>query len=239
MPPNRTQTAPAGGADIAEADVVGFLHRHPDLFNRHPELFETLAPPLNHQGNGVVDFQHAMMERLRAGLQNSTGREAELVAIGRANLASQARVHSAALALIAAPTFQELIETVSTELTMYLDVDVAALCVENAETEAACCGVTGVRLLTVGSVDGLLGPDCLVRLRVVEEGDPELFDGAAGLVKSEALLRLPIGKSAPPALVALGSRDADRFDPGQGTELLSFLADVLGLTIGSWLVRNA
>ena len=63
----------------------------------------------------------------------------------------------------------------------------------------------------------------------------ELFGAAAGLVRSEALIRLSIGDATPEALLALGSRDAEHFQEGQGTELLGFLARVVEGSIRGWL----
>jgi len=37
------------------------------------------------------------------------------------------------------------------------------------------------------------------------------------------------------ALLAFGSREEERFHPGQGTELLSFLARILTHAMRSWL----
>ena len=48
-------------------------------------------------------------------------------------------------------------------------------------------------------------------------------------------LRLSFGREAPAGLLCVGARKPGRFHPGLGTELLSFLARVLGLTISQWL----
>jgi uncharacterized protein YigA (DUF484 family) len=36
-------------------------------------------------------------------------------------------------------------------------------------------------------------------------------------------------------LLCIGTRKPEKFHPGQGTELLSFLARVLETTLGAWL----
>ena len=53
-------------------------------------------------------------------------------------------------------------------------------------------------------------------------GDDELFGGAASLVRSQALLRMQLRRDAPLGILAFGARDAEKFHPGQGTELLDF-----------------
>jgi uncharacterized protein YigA (DUF484 family) len=93
----------------------------------------------------------------------------------------------------------------------------------------------GIHLLKAGTVDALLGGERAVLVQADMPGDAALFGGAAGLVRSQALLRVSIGRAAPTGLLCIGARRAGRFHPGLGTELLSFLARVLGITISQWL----
>ena len=94
--------------------------------------------------------------------------------------------------------------------------------------------VLGVTCLTPGGVDALLGPgrDLLI---VAGDGDARIFGAGAGLVASAALIRLGLGAAAPPALVALGSRHAERFPTSQGGEALVFLGRVLARCLNRWL----
>jgi uncharacterized protein YigA (DUF484 family) len=66
-------------------------------------------------------------------------------------------------------------------------------------------------------------------------GDPKLFGDGAGLVRSAAFLRLAVSPAAPAGLLCIGMRRPGKFHGGQGTELLSFLARALGVTIAAWL----
>ena len=59
--------------------------------------------------------------------------------------------------------------------------------------------------------------------------------GPAGAIGSEAALTLDLGRGRLPGLLLLGSGDPDQFAPGQGTELLEFLAGVLERTLCRWL----
>ena len=72
-------------------------------------------------------------------------------------------------------------------------------------------------------------------LRADQPGETVLFGAAAGLVRSQALLRLGFGRGAPLGLLCIGSRQPGRFHPGLGTELLTFLARVISITISQWL----
>ncbi len=98
--------------------------------------------------------------------------------------------------------------------------------------------IHGIRLLRSGMVDQLLGSDREVLLCTDIKGDPALFGGAAGLVRSQALLRLSFARSGPSGLMCIGTRKAGAFHPGLATELLTFLARAVEITIAQWLERG-
>ena len=239
----RTETTKPGGAPsgtrpekVTAAAVVAYLRAHPKFLARHPELFADLTPPAHRNGRNVLDMQSFIIDRLQSQIDEGRDREGELVSACRGNLSSQGRIHAAVLALMEARSLEELIETVTTDLANLLDVDVASLCVEASEAdqlraEGPAQGVAGIFMLEPGEVDARLGAerDCLLRGNIIADG--RLFGGGASLVAAEALVRLQFGKEGPSGLLALGSRDSERFHLGQGTELLSFLAAVLALCI--------
>ena len=222
-----------------EAGIAEWLRAHPDFFRRHPDLMVGLTPPAREfarpqEGGGeIVDLQHVMLTRLQAEIGRRETACNDLIDAGRSNLQSQARIHDAALALLGARSLDHLIERVATDLPVILDIDASSLCLENGEVARATAD--GIRVLPKGAIDTLLGADRPVLLRANVSGDIRLFGESAGLVRSDALLRLKVREGMPHALLALGSRDPGRFNAKQGTELLGFLARVMEYMIRAWL----
>lgn len=231
-----TQPARAGNQNgLAEAEVARFLLAHPDFLNRHPEILAALSPPKRRHGDGVIDLQHAMLERLRGEVTQLKDTQRELIAATRGNMTSTARVHACVLAMLDSPSFEHMIHIVTHDMAQMLDVDVTALCVEKVPGDDAPIPPRGVRVLDPGDVDALLGPGKDAALVEEETGHPVVFGAAATLVRSAAYMRLKISHRTPPGMLALGSRGAGNFHPGLATELLVFLAAVLSLSIRSWL----
>lgn len=230
----------AGRRTLAAGEVAAYLRRHPDFLARYPDLLDAMQAPgreaVAASGEGVVDFQQAMVERLRDQLAAMTAARDELVALGRANAQAQQRLHHAVLALIAARSFEHLIETLTADLAFALDVDAVSVCVEPSALAATPPKrPVGVYQIEAGAVDALLGPGKAVRLIGDTAGERALFPDLAGLVRSTALVRLSIGAQTPPALIALGSRDPHHFEEGQGTELLVFLGQTVEHLVRAWL----
>ena len=217
-----------------EAQVAAYLKRHPDFLVRNPDLVEILTPPARQQGNGVVDFQSVMIERLQTELGGVRTTHDNLVTTTRGNLSSQSQIHRAILDLLNARNFEHFVEAITTDLAVKLDIDCAALCIESDQPNAP-RPRTGVRFLPLGAVDGLLGEGTEIKLRPAVAAERRIYGGGATLVKSDALLRLTISPESPVGLLALGTREPGHFQPKQATDLLSFLARVIESTARAWL----
>ncbi|HEX6978751.1 MAG TPA: DUF484 family protein [Alphaproteobacteria bacterium] len=227
-------TSPAA-VFLDEAEVIAWLRQNPDLLLRHPDLCEVLLPPGRQQsGDNVIDLQRFMVQRLQGELARASDVGAELLDTTRQNLSATQRVHSAVLMLLEAESFEHLIHTATQDWTDLLEVDAISLCVEGDPEKMREIATNGVFVLPQGAIDTLLGPMPAL-LRDQCDAAEWLYGPAANLVQSDALARLDFGPTAPHAMLALGSREPDKFQPNQGTELLQFLAGVLGRSVRAWL----
>lgn len=219
--------------DMDEAQIAGWLSRNPDFLLRHPQLLAAMTPPSRFAGAGsVVDLQFHMLEQMKGEVDKLRDCARELIATTRTNMAGQTRVHAAALALLAATSFEQIGRAIAEELPSLLDVEVVMLAFEPpglAPIDRLPSGVIAsvFQTLPIGTVGRLLGArDALLRPDV--EGDPALFGGAAGVVRSDALVRLKAAGRMPEGLMLFGGRYENAFHPAQGSELIRFLAQITG-----------
>lgn len=225
--------ASAGDGPITAEQVAAFLRDHPDFLRDHPEVAADVLPGRD-LGGGVADLQAHTLRALRAELATMRSGAEELILNARNNMTIQTRTHDAVLAVLAADSFEVLVRTITDDLPHLLQVDLIMLCFEPGLPKGA---AVYVQELQAGAVDRLLGPGVATQLRSLVEKEPALYGSGRGLVASDALVRLPVGGALPAALLALGSRHAGAFRCGQGTELLTFLAAVIGHGVRRWVAR--
>src|SRR5262249_6017256 len=163
-------------------DVVAYLRQHPDFLDRHPDALRLLGAPTRQTGDGVLDFQHFMLERLRHDLVRLQDEQKSLIATSRGNLTSQCRVHKAVLAMLRPPRFHDLLKPATAALAVPVDLDIVTLGVESPASRTSRLPMQGIHLFPSGPADRLLGPTRDVLLCPDVQGDPALFGGAAGLV---------------------------------------------------------
>jgi len=228
-----TATPAPSAEDAAEAErVAAYLRAHPRFFVERPELLAAMEAPRRVHGERVSDFMSAMIERLRRELERTQAAGQEIVAISRANQANQGRVHSAVLSIMQATDRAALRDIVAMELPVLLGLDAVAICAEDgpglAEPKRH-----GLHLLPAGAIERLIPPGRESTLRPELTDGPAIYGEAAALVKSDALVRLAPTAGPTPMMLACGSRTPGTFQPGQGTELLSFLAGAVALCLAS------
>lgn len=221
---------------LTAAEVADYLRGHPDFLVRHPDLLRVLTPPSRRTGDTVVDMQHFMVERQRREIDRQKEQYEKLVGITRGNLSSQSRVHTAVLKMLGARSFEQLIDIITHELSHALAADAVGLCVESDGNTIPRTVRGTLFVLTPGEIDAAIGAGRNVVLRTEPDaGNLSAFGPAAGLIRSEALIRLRISPMTPEGMLAIGSRRPDFFKPSHGTELLTFLGHTVEHCIRAWL----
>lgn len=245
-------SAPAEST-LTERDVLNYLRAHPDMLSRHPELLAVLTPPGRPLGEGVVDFQQFQLKNLQVSSREMSERYNLLVGFCRDNLSVQTQVHDAVLRLIRARSLSALLEVLTLDLVGLFDVDVVRLAVESGDSgspqeitllEANEPAHSGIVLVPPGVCSAALtGRKAQLVEDALHSGLPALeiiFADCTELARSCALLALDIKQIGQrgedrSALLAFGTRHPGRFQPGQGAELMTFLARIVAHQLSAYL----
>ncbi|MEH6632399.1 MAG: DUF484 family protein [Halopseudomonas aestusnigri] len=220
---------------ITARHVEKFLRQHADFLVQNPQIIDSLEIPGKTEGRGLADLQQYMIEKFRNKLELVTRERDLVITRSHHNKLTQDRTHRAVKALISAKNFEHLIDVISTELPIIMGMDAISIGVEQPGEADVAAPVEGISCLLPGMVDGLIGGGQPAILRDHIEGDVCLYGTMAPLIQSDALIRLNISSTTPPAMLAFGSQRDDQFEPGQGTELIRFIGSVIENTIRTWL----
>lgn len=230
----RESTGPKRDSEPTADQVLRYLRTHPEFLQQNPDVMSQAQAPARDLGTGVVDLQQAMIERTRREIAQLKDRHRDLIGASRENLSTQARIHECVLSVLGANSFEEMIQVVTTDFAVLLDLDIVTLCIEADDPANLPINTRGLQLLPPGKVEAALeGRSIALNAHVA--ADPDIYGGGAALVRSEALARLDISSVTPPALIAFGTRRIGHFGDGQATELMTFLSQVLEHVVRGWL----
>lgn len=232
-------TKPDAPAAPDNETVVDYLRAHPDFLIDNPDIIAVLTPPSHLNDGNVLDLQLYMLEQLQKEVRKLSGNWHELIATSRSNMTTQAQVHVAVLAMLRSDSLATLFHTVAHDFPDMLNMDVVTLCLEQGTALPSAADDPSIRVLPSNAVDRLMGPGRDILLRSKAKQLDEVFGPAASLVRSDALIRLSLAGGQIIGVLALGARELEKFHPGQGTELMGFLARTVEICVDRWMETRA
>jgi uncharacterized protein len=217
--------------DATQARVVAaYLKHHPEFLSEYPELAAKLTMP-REQGpvSSLAIYQLHSLREKNAELER---RLAELIEIAAENEQLMERVHALTVALLRANTMEVTARSVVAKLSADFHTEQVRLVLFGNEP----------LLPRADWLQQVAGPEALpefadflhqsepVSGRLAAEKLSRLFGPEASLVRSVAMMRL--GDSG---MLAIGSHDPDRFQPGMGTLFLKMISATITAALArSW-----
>lgn len=208
--------------ELTPAQVAAFLRRHPDFLSGYPELASELTLP-GAQG-GAASLSVYQLQGLRDKNAALESRLAELIAVAGENEALMARVHELTVAMLRANTPALAARSVVARLGTDFHCEQVRLVLFGGIEMPPADWLLAVPegRAAVPEFAELLAHHEPIAGRLSGERLQRLFGEHAPMVKSAAVL--PLGELG---LLALGSADADHFQPGMGTLFLKMIATAL------------
>ncbi|MCB1391546.1 MAG: DUF484 family protein [Rhodobacteraceae bacterium] len=214
----------------------------PGLVLDDPELMRALVLTSERaMGGNVVDLRGMAMERLESRLERLEETHRAVIAAAYENLSSTNQIHRALLKLLDADRFETFVMDLGGSVAEILGVEAVRLVLESAEPAGSLGKLdTILRVRKPGFAEHYMsaGRPAPARPIVLRQGVPPSsgpYGEVAADLRSEALMRLDLGKGRLPGMLAMGSEDPHRFKPGQGTDLLAFFTGTFERVLRRWL----
>jgi uncharacterized protein YigA (DUF484 family) len=201
-------------------DIARYLRTHPQFFDQHPELLESISVP-HPYGGRAIPLAERQTVALREKLKLAEGKLAELLQFGQENDAISEKVHRLSVALAGAKDFPALAASLYFHLREDFAVPHVALRVWGKSVPADFDEAQAVDEAQRQHAATMGAPQC-----GPAGGNPFLswFREAGEHVRSMALV--PLGQTAVFGMLALGSEDPKRFFPEMGTLYLRRIGEL-------------
>ena len=233
---------------MIEQDLRDRILAEPERFLEDRDLMNALvAANERAMGANIVDLRSIAMQRLEIRLDRLEDTHRSVISAAYENLAGTNQVHRAVLLMLDPLNFEDFMRTLTTEVAQTLRVDCVRLVLETVQEGddpaiqrlGEVLHVAAPGFVADYIANGRNVPQRAVVLREVQLA-PDSVHGAlygpqAGVIRSEALMRLDFGMGRLPGLLAMGAADQHQFKPVHGTDLLAFFAGVFERTMRQWL----
>jgi uncharacterized protein YigA (DUF484 family) len=221
----REQAQPAPAAET-EQEIVDYLETHPEFFVRHPRVLESMEIP--HQCGKAVSLVEYQVSVLRDQSKELRRKLKKLVSNARDNEELNRRLHKLTLSLIDCASVDEVFANLYQSLREDFSAEYAAIRVFGAPSQESDQGLAEF----VGNdseAESLLAPLYQSLKPICGRMRPEhigfLFPNNADEIGSSVVL--PLGDSRCLGLLAVASRDPQRYYPGMGVVFLTQLSQIV------------
>lgn len=210
-------------------EVAQFFRSHPQFFDQHPELLESIYVPHPYGGRAIPLSERQILS-LRDRVKVLEAKLGELLKFGEANDAIGEKVHRLATGLLGARDFAAAAQALQFHLREDFSVPHVALRIWGRVLPAGTPEAAPVEDELRARVEAMGGPLC-----GPSAGSPFLpwFGDAAEHVRSLALV--PLGHTKAVGLLALGSEDAQRFYAEMGTLYLRRIGELTAAALAARL----
>lgn len=219
-------------AELNDAAVEHYLLSHPDFFERHLDLLETLAVP--HPSGEAVSLVERQLALLREKNQRLTGQLDHLLQIARENDALHQRMHQLTLTLLDATSVEDVLAGLDWGLHQYFQTDFVAVRLLSPFQDSPVANLFIKGTTEAGRwCDSLVDSDKpLCGQPAIEEAE-FLFGDRASAVASQAVIGLR--HAGLRGILAIGSRDPGRFRPDMSFVFLSQMSEILAARLSALL----
>jgi uncharacterized protein YigA (DUF484 family) len=220
---------------ISEDDIAEYLSNHPDFFERHMRVLARLRLP--HATNGatvsLVERQITVLREKNDQLQRSLK---NLVTVAKHNDALVGKIHRLALALISVPSIAARLDKLEHALREDFAAERAMLVLfESAPAVAKIDPMPGFLIIADRDDDALKPFSTLIksgktRCGPLRERQQQYLFGTDGDALGSAAM-VPLGKATSLGFLAIGNRNRDYFNPGERTDFLDRLGELIATAI--------
>ena len=210
-------------AMMDESILAEYLATHPDFFQRHPELLETLQVPHGTGTASLIERQVAVLREKSRDLEEQLN---GLIRTARGNEQIVTRLQRFTLELMRADGIDDVIATCHEILRDDFNADYVTLRIIGGDDTMHFVSADNQILEHFDSLFDSKRPICG---RLKEEQQTFLFKKHADKIQSVALI--PLFGADKIGLLALGSQNETRFHPGMGTVFISHLGELISTSL--------
>lgn len=211
---------------LSSTEVVDYLKQHPEFFHQHLDLLEHISIP--HPSGGAVSLISKQLELFRNRHHAMENKLNGLIEIAKDNDNLSNKIHELTLAVLEADTLDIAIKNLNVVLTEHFLTDFFAVKIINANQHDTALEDLFVDpentdlthfINELNNNQANCGQSTLTQVRF-------LFGENAPKVKSCVII--PIVYTEIEGLIAIGSREKDRFHHNMGHLFLTQISEIIG-----------
>jgi len=205
----------------AEELVQNFLKKNKNFFIKHPELLKELQFPLKDEGSDkVIDLQAYRYKKINQENIDLQNQMTQILLAGKSHMQSQKRILKSSLKILNSKSLAKVFSVILSDFKLLLGCEYI-----NCFSTNNNIGINEVQKIDTRVAKSYFRDKAMTNLNQNPKGVLLFFPNKSPQIKSYILLKINFQEDM--FVVAMGSKDINKFNPDQQVDLIEYLIKVI------------
>jgi uncharacterized protein YigA (DUF484 family) len=209
----------------AEELVQNFLKKNKNFFIKHPELLKELQFPLKDEGSDkVIDLQVYRYKKINQENIDLQNQMTQILLAGKSHIQSQKRILRSSLKILNSKSLAKVFSVILSDFKLLLGCEYINCFSTNNNVS-----INEVQKIDTRVAKSYFRDKAITNLNQNPKGVLLFFPNKSPQIKSYILLKINFQEDM--FVVAMGSKDINKFNPDQQVDLIEYLIKIIEIKI--------
>ena len=205
--------------------VKNFLKKNKNFFLKHPDLLKVLQfPTKNRESDKVIDLQVYRYKKINQENIDLQNQMTQILLAGKSHMQSQKRILKSSIKILNCKSLKKVFEVILSDFKTLLGCEYINCFSTNNNV-----GINEVLKIDTRVAKSYFRDKAITNLNQNPKGVLLFFPNKSSQIKSYILLKINIQEDI--FIVAMGSKDINKFNPDQQVDLIEYLIKIIEIKI--------
>ncbi len=205
--------------------VKNFLKKNKNFFLKHPDLLKELQfPTKNRESDKVIDLQVYRYKKINQENIDLQNQMTQILLAGKSHMQSQKRILKSSTKILNCKSLKKVFEVILSDFKILLGCEYINCFSTNNNV-----GINEVQKIDTRVAKSYFRDKAITNLNQNPKGVLLFFPNKSQQIKSYILLKINFQEDI--FIVAMGSKDINKFNPDQQVDLIEYLIKIIEIKI--------
>ena len=205
--------------------VKNFLKKNKNFFLKHPDLLKELQfPTKNRESDKVIDLQVYRYKKINQENIDLQNQMTQILLAGKSHMQSQKRILKSSTKILNCKSLKKVFEVILSDFKILLGCEYINCFSTNNNV-----GINEVQKIDTRVAKSYFRDKAITNLNQNPKGVLLFFPNKSPQIKSYILLKINFQEDM--FIVAMGSKDINKFNPDQQVDLIEYLIKIIEIKI--------
>ena len=211
--------------------VKKFLKKNKNFFIKYPEIIRDLQVPLKDKGSDkVIDLQVYRYKKINQENIDLQNQMTEILLAGKSHIQSQKRILKSSIKILNCKSLSKVFDVILSDFKILLGCEYI-----NSFTTTEKININGIQKIDTRIAKSYFRDKSITNINQNPKGILLYFPNKSQYIKSYILLKINFNNDI--FVIAMGSKDINKFNPDQQVDLIEYLIKIIEIKIHQFYLK--